>query len=200
MEALIMAGGKGSRMRELPVEKPMIEINGIPSVERMIHTLRESGRIDRILVSVSHNTPLTERHIADMGIEVIMTTGDDYVSDLHEAFRLLEGRYVLTIPADMPLLHSSTVSSFIDHFERNPNDSMTAIIREDVVIEAGMTPSYAFDLDGERWVLSGMNIMDRQKILDGVVVDYDYYRTDSVDLAMNMNTPGELAAVRSYLY
>ena len=198
MEALVMAGGKGTRMGFCGVEKPMIEVGGVYTVERVVNALRDSKSIDRILVSVSPNTPDTERYMKDIGIETIRTSGEDYVEDLHDAFRILKGDYVLTCPSDMPLLRSFTVDAFVDHFQKNPNDSMTAIIEEDVVTNSGFTPSYDFDMDGKKWVLSGMNIMDRKKILANEVLNYSYFMTDWVDLAINMNTEYELQIARSY--
>ena len=180
------------------VEKPMIEVGGIYTVERVINALKDSKNIDKILVSVSPNTPDTERYVSDIGIETIRTSGEDYVQDLHDAFRTLKGKYVLTCPSDMPLLRPFTVDAFVDYFMKNPDDSMTAVVEEDVVVNSGFTPSFDFDLEGKKWVLSGMNIMDRVKILADVVLNYSYFMTDWVDLAINMNTEYELRIARSF--
>ena len=198
MEALVMAGGKGTRMGFCGVEKPMIEVGGVYTVERVVNALKDSKNIDSILVSVSPNTPDTERYLNDIGVETVRTSGEDYVQDLHDAFRILKGKYVLTCPSDMPLLRSYTVDAFVDYFQKNPNDSMTAIIEEEVVVKSGFTPSFDFEFEGKDWVLSGMNIMDRKKILDDVVLGYSYFKTDWVDLAVNMNTEYELKIARSY--
>ena len=198
MEALVMAGGKGTRMGFCGVEKPMIEVGGVYTVERVVNALKDSKNIDSILVSVSPNTPDTERYLKEIGVETIRTSGEDYVQDLHDAFRILKGKYVLTCPSDMPLLRSYTVDAFVDYFQKNPNDSMTAIIEEEVVVKSGFTPSFDFEFEGKDWVLSGMNIMDRKKILDDVVLSYSYFKTDWVDLAVNMNTEYELKIARSY--
>ena len=198
MEALVMAGGKGTRMGFCGVEKPMIEVGGVYTVERVINALQHSENIDKILVSVSPNTPDTEKYMRDLGIETIRTSGEDYVEDLHDGFRVLNGKYVLTCPSDMPLLKSFTVDAFIDYFLKNPNDSMTAIVDEDTVTKSGFTPSYDFVYEGKNWVLSGMNIMDREKILENVVLNYSYFMTDWVDLAINMNTTYELEIARSF--
>ena len=198
MEALVMAGGKGTRMGFCGVEKPMIEVGGIYTVERVLNALMESRNIDHILVSVSPNTPDTERYVKELGIETIRTSGEDYVEDLHDSFRILNGKYVLTCPSDMPLLRPYTVDAFVDYFNENPDDSMTAIVEEDVVTNSGFTPSFDFDYEGKKWVLSGMNIMDRKKILDDIVLNYSYFMTDWVDLAINMNTEYELKIARSF--
>ena len=198
MEALVMAGGKGTRMGFCGVEKPMIEVGGVYTVERVVNALNDSKNIDSILVSVSPNTPDTERYLNEIGVETVRTSGEDYVQDLHDAFRILKGKYVLTCPSDMPLLRSYTVDAFVDYFQKNPNDSMTAIIEEEVVVKSGFTPSFDFEFEGKDWVLSGMNIMDRKKILDDVVLSYSYFKTDWVALAVNMNTEYELKIARSY--
>ena len=198
MEALVMAGGKGSRMGYCGVEKPMIEVGGIYTVERVINALKSSKHIDKILVSVSPNTPDTERYMNDIGIETIRTSGEDYVEDLHDSFRVLSGKYILTCPSDLPLLRSYTVDAFIDYFLKNPDDSMTAIVEEDVVVKSGITPSFDFGYDGKKWVISGINIMDRTKILSNEVLSYSYFMTDWVDLAINMNTEHELKIARSF--
>ena len=198
MEALVMAGGKGTRMGFCGVEKPMIEIGGIFTVKRVIDALTGAKNIDKILVSVSPNTPDTERYVKELGIETIRTSGEDYVEDLHDSFRILSGKYVLTCPSDMPLMRSYTVDAFVDYFIANPDDTMTAIVEEDVVVKSGFTPSFDFGLDGKKWVLSGMNIMDRAKILTGEELSYSYFMTDWVDLAINMNTEYELKIARSF--
>ena len=198
MEALVMAGGKGTRMGFCGVEKPMIEVGGVYTVERVVNALKSSKHIDKILVSVSPNTPDTERYMNDMGIETIRTSGEDYVEDLHDSFRILSGKYVLTCPSDVPLLRPFTVDAFIDYFLKNPDDSMTAVVEEDVVVKSGITPSFDFGYEGRKWVISGMNIMDREKILSNEVLSYSYFMTDWVDLAINMNTEHELKIARSF--
>lgn len=198
MEALVMAGGKGTRMGFCGVEKPMIEVGGTYTVERVVNALLDTKYITRVLVSVSPNTPDTERYMEYLGIETIKTSGEDYVEDLHAAFSIMNGKYALTCPSDMPLLRPYTVDMFIDFFNGHINDSMTAIIEEDVVVKSGIKPSFPFELNGNRWVLSGLNIMDREKILSNEVLNYSYFMTDWVDLAINMNTTYELEIARSF--
>lgn len=198
MQALVMAGGKGTRMGFCGVEKSMIEVGGVCTIERVIKALKSAKNIDKILVSVSPNTPNTEKRMREIDIDTINTSGDDYVKDLHSAFRILDGEYILTCPADIPLLRPSTIDTFVNYFSNNPNDSMTAIIEEIAVINTGIKPSYSFEIGGMKWVLSGMNIMDRKKTLSGKILDYSYFMTNLVDLAINMNTQQEMYIAKSY--
>ena len=116
MEALVNAGGKGSRMGRCGIEKPMQLVGGVPTVRRVVDALLTSTHIDRLLVSVSDNTPCTEKYLNDMGVETIRTSGDDFMGDLHEAFSVLNSDYVLTCPSDLPLLTTEVVDSFIEYF------------------------------------------------------------------------------------
>ena len=53
MKAVIMAGGKGTRISSVAsdIPKPMIKIEGIPVLEREIECLKEQG-FDDILITV----------------------------------------------------------------------------------------------------------------------------------------------------
>ena len=55
MKAVIMAGGRGTRISELfpGIPKPLIPIEGIPVLEREIISLRNQGFTD-IIMTVSH--------------------------------------------------------------------------------------------------------------------------------------------------
>lgn len=55
MKAVIMAGGKGTRISSVAsdIPKPMIKIDGMPVLEREIRCLKEQGFTD-ILITVSH--------------------------------------------------------------------------------------------------------------------------------------------------
>ena len=197
VDALIMAGGKGSRMGPDTIEKPMQMIGGKHVVERVVEAVRNSKFVSKVLVSVSSNTPRTEEFLRDMGVDVVCTTGNDFMNDMHTAFEYLDSEFVLTCPSDLPLLKSFTVDSFVSFF-RPEMQSAIAVVDKDVVVGTGITPSFTIDIDGKEWVLSGLCISDRQKTLDGVYLEEHYMKTDWVDLAVNVNTQHELALSRAY--
>ena len=196
MEALIYAGGKGTRMGQTSTEKPMHLIGGIPVVKRVIDAVSSSRNISRVLVSVSSNTKVTERYLRSEGIETIRTSGTDYVNDIHSAFSVMNSRFVMTAPCDMPLMKRQAVDMLYEFFDPDTMESAIAVVGEDIVRSVGITPSYSVDINGRKWVLSGLCMMDREKTLDDVFLKETYMLTDMFELAVNVNTPAELELAR----
>ena len=179
------------------IEKPMQLIDGVPTVERVINALSASENIDSILVSVSDNTLETESYLQSKGVRTVRTSGESFMDDLHDAFRIMDGEYVLTCPSDLPLLTTDIVDRFIGFFEPGRMESAIAVIDEHTVRRIGITPSYTREHNGKNWVLSGVCIMNRTGTLEGRYLEEFLFETDSVELAVNVNTQGELALARS---
>jgi len=64
--AVIMAGGEGSRLRPLTekIPKPMVDINGIPLLERQIRGLEKTG-IKTIYISINYLGQIIKDHFLD---------------------------------------------------------------------------------------------------------------------------------------
>lgn len=72
--AVIMAGGEGTRLRPLTetIPKPMVDINGLPLLERQIHKLKKAG-IEKIFISVNYLKEVIIEHFGDgsgHGVEI----------------------------------------------------------------------------------------------------------------------------------
>ncbi len=72
--AVIMAGGEGTRLRPLTdkIPKPMVDIGGLPLLERQIQRLAETG-VPRVYLSVNYLGHMIENHFGDgcgLGIEI----------------------------------------------------------------------------------------------------------------------------------
>ena len=61
-----MAGGLGSRLRPLTIDtpKPMIEVGGIPLLERQIRLIRKFG-IKKIFLSVNYLSDIIQEYFQD---------------------------------------------------------------------------------------------------------------------------------------
>lgn len=178
------------------IEKPMQIVGGRHTVDRVVDVLASSDGLDRVLVSVSGNTPETERHLRDRGIETVRTSGESFMDDLHTAFEVMSGEYVMTCPSDLPLLDRLSVESFLRFFRPGRMDSAIAVIDAATVEGLGIHPSFTREWNGSEWVLSGLCIMDRPRTLAGDYLDEVLYATRSKALAVNVNTQEELELAR----
>lgn len=83
MKAVILAAGKGTRMRELTNElpKPMLEVEGRPILEHIICGIRDAGVRD-IFVVVGYRAETIENHFGDgTKLGVRMAYGRQLVQD-----------------------------------------------------------------------------------------------------------------------
>lgn len=66
MQAVVMAGGSGTRLRPLTdrLPKPMVPVGGRPMLERIIDQLREAG-ISKVVVTTHYKGELISQHFGD---------------------------------------------------------------------------------------------------------------------------------------
>ena len=75
MEAILLVGGKGTRLHPLTLElpKPMIKVAGIPFIAHQIAFAKEHG-VSRIVVATSFKSEKFEEYLgngADFGVEIV---------------------------------------------------------------------------------------------------------------------------------
>jgi len=196
MEALINAGGKGTRMGACGIEKPMQTIGGKPVIGRVVDALTGSKNIDKVLVSVSDHTKETEKYLKSIGIETIRTSGEDFMEDIHDALKVLQSRFVLMCPSDLPFLSTRELDKFIKEFDPEKMESILAIVDRKAFDRLEVKPSYTRNYYGSEIVLSGVSIIDREKTLKGVYLQESFYETDRMEFTVNVNTPEELEQAR----
>ena len=82
--ALVMAGGKGSRMG-LPTEKPLLPFLGKPLIDWVAEAILDAKKVSEFYVITSANTPQTEQHCQSKGWKVLHTDAKGYHNDLKQA-------------------------------------------------------------------------------------------------------------------
>ena len=199
MQALINAGGKGTRMGACGIEKPMQTIEGKPIIKRVVDALTGSVNIDKVTVSVSGHTLETEKYLKGIGVETVKTSGEDFMGDLHESFEALKGEFILICPSDLPFISTAEVDKLISAFDPKKMESITAIVSIKAFDKLIIKPSYTMNYYGSECVYSGVSILDREKILQDVYLQESFYETDSLDFAVNVNTQEELEQVRKII-
>jgi len=66
IQAVVMAGGSGTRLRPLTenLPKPMVPVGGRPMLERIIEQLRDAG-VSRVMVTTHYKSELISSHFGD---------------------------------------------------------------------------------------------------------------------------------------
>ncbi len=138
-----MCGGRASRMQQVDMEKPLLKVDGVEMVERVISALASSDRFDRIVAAVSPNTPGTNKFLKSKAIETIETAGEGYSQDLSYLLSILKPQKVVAVPSDIPLLNSKIVNEIISAIdERQKQEPAISIILEKGFVEGiGVKPS-----------------------------------------------------------
>lgn len=175
MDALVLCGGTGSRLG-LDVEKPLLEIGGVPMVDRVIDALAGS-RVEDIYAVGSPAVPDTRAHIerrygdapqqdgtgksgVGMGqelprVDYLEAPGEGYVADLSAALETVETP-VLTVVADLPLLEADALDWVLSAYERG---SMTVCVPTARKAALGVTIDGTTTHDGTTVTASGVNVV-----------------------------------------
>lgn len=198
IEALVTAGGKGTRMRDVEGEKPLLPVLGRPMIDRVLDALG-SSQVGRTVVSVSDNAPRTREYLEGRGIEVVETSGSGYVADLNQAMAHLRAQHVMVCPADMPLITGQGIDAVLSAFRRYDVASLSVAVPLNLVWSLGTTPSFTLEVEGREVVLCGVSVVDREQMLTGEMLSQGYFVTEDEQFALNVNTREELSSAERIL-
>ncbi len=189
--ALVMAGGKGTRMR-ITEEKPLVKVCGKPVIEYVLAALKDAKKIDSIIVATSSCTPETTKLMKQLGVQVIETPGKDYVSDMGYAVQTLKLGVFLAIAADLPLVKSEMIDKIVDRYEHCGKPALTVAVPLETKTKLGMCIEYSFKTDDKDVVPVGINVIDGHKRYGDEWLDQDICLLNCEELAVNINTISEL--------
>lgn len=197
--ALVMAGGKGTRMK-LAVEKPLINVCGKSSIEYVLAALKDAKKIDETIVATTCVTPKTTALMQQLGVKVIQTPGQDYVSDMGYTVQTLKLGVFLAIAADLPLVKPKMIDEIVERYEKCGKPALTVAVPIEVKTRLGMGVEYSFKTDdGCEVVPVGVNVIDGNKRYGDEWLDQDIFVLDYEELAVNINTVAELQLAEQLL-
>ena len=189
--ALVMAGGKGTRMR-IAEEKPLIKVCGKTVIEYVLAALRSAQKIDSIIVATSSCTPKTTQFMKQLGVKVLETPGKDYVSDMGYAVQNLKLGIFLAIAADLPLVRGEMIDAIVERYELCGKPALTVAVPIESKTKLGMSIEYSFKMDNRDVVPVGINVIDGHKRYGDEWLDQDICLLNHDELAVNINTVQEL--------
>jgi len=190
--ALIMAGGKGSRMG-LPVEKPLLMFLGKPLVDWVAQAVADAEKVSEFYVVTSANTPETEKHCLSMGWKVLRTDAKGYHNDLKQA--VLKANLmgpVLTMPSDVPAITGQFLDKVISEFEVCGKDFLAVFVPIKTRQDLGLSISSTDEYKGEWYAVSGVNIINSAKIQGEGKIETSAIITEEIEVLLNINTVKDL--------
>ncbi|MFB6236212.1 MAG: NTP transferase domain-containing protein [Halopenitus sp.] len=188
--AIVLCGGEGSRLGG-DVEKPLVEVDGVPMIDRVLDALQEADRVDRIHAVTSPKAPETKVHLRENretgkdGLVVHAGAGGGYVADLNDALERT-GTPAVAVAADLPLLSGEDVDRAV---ERATGESLSVCVPLALKQAVGVSADTTFDHNGTTVAPTGLNVVGTDADRVHVV--------DSEALAVNVNHPRDLAVART---
>ncbi|MEF8825419.1 MAG: NTP transferase domain-containing protein [Halapricum sp.] len=172
-----MCGGRGTRLGA-DVEKPLLEIDGRPMIDRVLEALEEpAGTVNAV---TSPYTPETAAHVT---VPTIETPGEGYVSDLQHALERVDTP-VLTVAADLPILTADLVA---DVLAAHNGGSLTVYVPAFLKRELGVSADTTVEIDGRELSPTGVNVVgegaDRHLIRDEPRLAVNVNRPDDAEIA-----------------
>jgi adenosylcobinamide-phosphate guanylyltransferase len=205
--AVVMCGGRASRMQQQQqlggIEKPLLKVDGVAMVERVISALASSNSFDRIIAAVSPNTPKTNEFLKSKGIETIKTAGKGYSQDLSDLLTKLKPQKAMVVPGDIPLLNSQIVNeilnTIIDDNDRQAQEeepAISIILEKEFVEGIGVKPSIVLT---NQYCHSGVTIFNTMAVGGTEPVKERYLVMNRKEIALNVNTKEELELAEKLL-
>ena len=195
MLALIMAGGRGSRLRM--GEKPLVTVGERPMLAYVIDAFSSAGH--EVVVVASHRTPFTKNWCRAHGVMLYEAKGLGYVEDIHAAAEDLgeEGAPFFTCVSDLPCLAPDIVAAIEAAWRRAGTPACSTWVPRELCEEHGCRTQYVEVVDGTPAVPAGINILTAGG-LDRPQEELWLLLHDR-RLAFNINTREELVLVQEYL-
>lgn len=188
LNALVMAGGRGSRLG-VKEEKPLLIFKGKPLIEHVLEALKNSKYINKIFVVTSKNTQKTEQEMKRKSIAVMRAPGKGYVKDMLFALKKLKFGKTLVVSADLPLLSSKDIDWIIEEYFKQDKPSLAVFVPEETFKKQKLVPSTVIN----GCVPAGVNIVDG-KNLSGSEAKLV---SEKLQFALNINTLRDLKTAKS---
>jgi adenosylcobinamide-phosphate guanylyltransferase len=192
-----MAGGKGTRFGG-DTEKPMALFMGMPLIRRVIEATKESKRIAETYVAVTSFSPKTAQEAAEASVKVVETDGRGYHADMQQAVKDANIKCpVLIISADLPLLNGEFLDEIISKYEESGKPALTVMVPEEAFREYGVSAVSPYKHEGKMYAVSGINIIDGQRILEEQ--EQEVFVSRRPEAVFTVNSLEDLEAAKNYL-
>ena len=184
MIAIVMAGGKGSRMKSsdekllLPYKKPIIL--------HVADALSDSDCFSEIIFITSPNSPKTKKLLLENNYKIIDSTGQGYVQDLNNILQSI-GDSVFVTSADLPLLDQNIIKKITSLY--NENHIWTSIlVTKNFLKKLGISSNYEVNYENQVCYYSGISMINSKKISNSDNIEENFVIIDDKRIGFNVNT------------
>lgn len=205
IEAIILAAGKGTRMRsKLP--KVMHTLGGKPLVERVMDTAQKI-EAQKIHLVLGHGAEVVEQHFADLGVSCVMQhqqlgTGHAVMQAVPN---LDKDSTVLILYGDVPLISPHTLNRLLQYVDdsamalltvtlydptgygriiRNDEGCVTAIVEEK---DASPDQLHITEVNTGVMAVRAQDLINWLPLLSNENAQGEYYLTDLVEIAVQQS-------------
>jgi adenosylcobinamide-phosphate guanylyltransferase len=184
MIGIIMAGGKGSRMK-LAEEKLLLKYKK-PIILRVNEALCDSDCFSKIIFITSPNSPKTKKLLQENNYEIFDTSGMGYVEDLNLVLKSLNDSVFIT-SADLPLLDSEIIKKIVNLYSLN-NTWTTILVTKNFLESLGMSSDYNITFENQICNYTGISIINSKKISNLENIEENFVIVDDKRIGFNVNT------------
>ena len=194
MIALVMAGGKGTRMNSSE-EKLLLEYKK-PVIFHVLDALKNSHCFTKIITATSSNSPKTKEILEQAKIETIETEGKGYSNDLNSVLQNLND-YVFVVSGDLPFLDENIIQSMIEKFD-SKNTWTSFLISTKFLNSLNLQSDLVVKFENFDCVYTGISIINANKITDLNEIEQSYIILDDKRIAFNLNTNEDYRLINSF--
>lgn len=184
MIALVMSGGKGSRMKT--DNEKLLLVYKKPIILHVIDALKNSNSFEKIFAVTSPNSPKTRDFLEKSNIQIIETSGNGYSEDLNHALSLIND-FVFVTSGDLPLLDTEIIKTIISLYD--PKNNWTSIlVTKEFLKSLNLSFDFSVDFDNKTCHYTGISIINSKLVSNFNPVKESYVILDDKRIAFNINT------------
>jgi adenosylcobinamide-phosphate guanylyltransferase len=184
MIGLVMAGGKGSRMK-IQDEKLLLKYIH-PTILHVIFALQNSKCFSKIITATSPHTPKTKEMLENAGMEIFESSGNGYVEDLNLILSSFNDKFFV-VSGDMPLLDDEIIKQIMNSHQDN-SIWTSILVTKDFLSSLGLKSDYSITFQNKECHYTGISLVNAKEISNLDEVEEIYHIINDKRIAFNLNT------------